>query len=31
MESPGMERPERRSLPRMITPLSIPVYDAIHS
>ena len=26
MEMPGMER-ERRSLPRMITPLSIPVYD----
>lgn len=27
METPGMERPERRSLPRMITPLSVPVYD----
>jgi nicotinate-nucleotide pyrophosphorylase (carboxylating) len=27
MESAGMERSERRSLPRMITPLSIPVYD----
>lgn len=27
MESPRVERPERRSLPRMITPLSIPVYD----
>lgn len=27
METPGMERPERRSLPRMITPLSVPAYD----
>jgi nicotinate-nucleotide pyrophosphorylase (carboxylating) len=27
METPEMERSERRSLPRMITPLSIPVYD----
>jgi nicotinate-nucleotide pyrophosphorylase (carboxylating) len=27
MEQPGMERSERRSLPRMITPLSTPAYD----
>lgn len=28
METPGMERSERRNLPRMITPLSVPAYDS---